>query len=101
MAAPIVVRAPASSANLGPAFDVLGLALDLPADVGVGAPPTDARAADPHHPARLAFEALGGIGELWVRSRTPPGATLPDAIDAARMLHLKPRDCRSAAAVVS
>jgi homoserine kinase len=76
MAAPIVVRAPASSANLGPAFDVLGLALDLPADVGVGAPPTDARVADPHHPARLAFEALGGTGELWVRSRIPVGRGL-------------------------
>ena len=33
---PIAVRVPASSANLGPGFDVLGMALDLYADVGTG-----------------------------------------------------------------
>ena len=68
---PIAVRVPASSANLGPGFDVLGMALDLYADVGTGAPPDGALAADEHHPATIAFRALGGVGALWVRSRIP------------------------------
>ncbi len=67
----IAVRVPASSANLGPGFDVLGMALDLPADVGTGEPPLGARAADEHHPATIAFRALGGAGALWVRTSIP------------------------------
>ena len=67
----IAVRVPASSANLGPGFDVLGMALDLPADVGTGDPPPGARAADEHHPATIAFRALGGTGALWVRTSIP------------------------------
>ena len=68
---PIAVRVPASSANLGPGFDVLAMALDLPADVGVGEPPARARVADEHHPATIAFRAMGGTGELWVRTTIP------------------------------
>jgi homoserine kinase len=67
----IAVRVPASSANLGPGFDVLGMALDLPADVGTGDPPPGARAADEHHPATIAFRELGGTGALWVRTSIP------------------------------
>ena len=67
----IAVRVPASSANLGPGFDVLGMALDIPADVGTGDPPPGARAADEHHPARIAFRELGGTGALWVRTSIP------------------------------
>jgi homoserine kinase len=67
----IAVRVPASSANLGPGFDVLGMALGLYAEVGTGAPPDGAVAADRHHPATIAFRALGGVGALWVRSRIP------------------------------
>ena len=67
----IAVRVPASSANLGPGFDVLGMALDLPADVGTGEPPVGARATDEHHPATIAFRALGGAGALWVRTSIP------------------------------
>jgi homoserine kinase len=65
------VRVPASSANLGPGFDALGLALDLHADVGTGEPPAEARATDEHHPATVAFRALGGRGPIWVRSAIP------------------------------
>jgi len=65
------VRVPASSANIGAGFDVLGVALTLYAEVGPGAPPVDARATDEHHPADIAFRALGGIGPLWVRSSIP------------------------------
>ena len=35
------VRAPASSANLGPGFDTLGLALELPFELAVGGSPAD------------------------------------------------------------
>ncbi len=47
----IVVRVPASSANLGAGFDVLGMALDLYLDVGFGGPPDGAQPIDRHHPA--------------------------------------------------
>ncbi len=67
----LAVRVPASSANLGPGFDVLGVALDLYADVGTGPAPRGAEIADEHHPASVAFTALGGIGPVWVRSRIP------------------------------
>jgi homoserine kinase len=66
-----LVRVPASSANLGAGFDVLGMALTLHAEVGCGAPPGDATATDGHHPAMVAFRRLGGEGPLWVRSSIP------------------------------
>ena len=69
--APVTVRVPASSANLGPGFDALGLALTLHAEAGTGEPPTGGRVVDRHHPAAIAFAAAGGQGELWVRSPIP------------------------------
>lgn len=74
----IAVRVPASSANLGPGFDVLGMALGLYLDLGVvaGAMPDGASAIDPRHPAITAFTKLGGEGELWVRSAIPMGRGL-------------------------
>ena len=66
-----VVRAPASSANLGPGFDVLGMALDLHADVGLGPPPAGAHPLGPAHPANAAFTALGGQGAIWLRTSIP------------------------------
>jgi homoserine kinase len=74
------VRVPASSANLGPGFDVLGMALSLHAEVGVGSVPGSAgeraRQVDEHHPATVAFRRLGGEGALWVRSPIPMGRGL-------------------------
>ena len=72
------VRVPGSSANLGPGFDSLGMALDLTADVGLvtGTVPDDARLADEHHPATIAFRRMGGTGAIWVRSRLPMGRGL-------------------------
>ena len=67
----LVVRTPASSANLGPGFDVLGLALALYADLGIGEPPDGALALDEHHPATEAFARLGGHGPVWMRSSIP------------------------------
>lgn len=70
------VQVPASSANLGAGFDVLGMALTLHAEVGAGPPPERARAAEPRHPATVAFAQAGGSGDLWVRSPIPMGRGL-------------------------
>ena len=70
------IRAPASSANLGAGFDVLGMALDLYADCGLGQAPADAQQIDAHHPGRIAFEALGGTGPMWMRCNIPMGRGL-------------------------
>lgn len=70
------IRVPASSANLGAGFDVLGMALTLHATVGCGVAPGGALAADEHHPATVAFRRLGGTGSLWVRSPIPVGRGL-------------------------
>jgi homoserine kinase len=71
---------PASSANLGPGFDALGMALDIHAEFGlVDAATADAELAkrvDEHHPAQVAFAAAGGTGTLWVRSPIPIGRGL-------------------------
>jgi homoserine kinase len=67
----LVVRAPASSANLGSGFDVVGMALGLFADVGTGDAPAGAMQLDGHHPGRAAFDALGGRGPIWLRSSIP------------------------------
>ncbi|MFT4867110.1 MAG: homoserine kinase [Ilumatobacter sp.] len=65
------VRTPASSANLGAGFDVLGMALKLFADCGMGEAPAGAQQLDQHHPGRIAFEALGGTGPMWIRCNIP------------------------------
>jgi homoserine kinase len=70
----MIVRVPATSANMGPGFDALGVALTLWAELGLvidGEVPSDAQAADEHHLATVAFRRLGGIGEVWVRSPIP------------------------------
>jgi homoserine kinase len=73
----VVVRVPASSANLGPAFDALGLALDLHLEVGfVTGAGGEPEAVDDHHPALVAFRRLDGRGALWVRSPIPSGRGL-------------------------
>lgn len=70
-----VVRVPASSANLGAGFDVLGMALDLYLDVGMGDPPHGAQPIDRHHPTARAFAAFSRDSErlpaMWVRSPIP------------------------------
>lgn len=80
----LAVRVPGSSANLGPGFDVLGLALSIHADVGVvdaghrADPRPDLRQflVEGRHPARVAYRAAGGRGEVWVRSAIPSGRGL-------------------------
>jgi homoserine kinase len=76
----IVARVPASSANLGPGFDALGMALTLYAEIGVAdsTEPRPARAQPigERHPADVAFRLGGGRGALWVRSPIPVGRGL-------------------------
>lgn len=76
----MIVRVPGSSANLGPGFDSLGMAVALYAETGLLADddilPTGARPADDHHPASIAFRRAGGEGNLWVRTSLPAGRGL-------------------------
>ena len=77
----MIVRVPGSSANLGPGFDTLGIAVALYADAGVldqpdDEPPAGAQLADEHHPVSIAFRRAGGVGNLWVRTSLPAGRGL-------------------------
>lgn len=72
----MTVRVPATSANLGPGFDVLGLALSLHTDVGVFGVDEmveGAREAEDTHPAQVAFVRAGGKGRVWVKNSIPIG----------------------------
>ncbi len=66
------IRVPASSANMGPAFDALGMALTLYLDVSVG----DGEPAPETHPAVRAFRHAGGTGPISVRAGFPGGRGL-------------------------
>lgn len=72
----MIARVPASSANLGPGFDALGMALTLHLEAGLAGDGGDCPIADEGHPAVRAFRAGGGEGELWVRSPIPMGRGL-------------------------
>ena len=72
----MIVRVPATSANLGPGFDVMGLALSLYAEigvVGVDELPDGAHEAEDTHPAQVAFIRAGGSGRVWVKNSIPVG----------------------------
>ena len=64
----MVVRVPASSANLGPAFDALAVALDRHLEVSDRGDP-----APETHPAVRAFRHAGGDGRCPSRRRIPGG----------------------------
>lgn len=78
----MIVSVPASSANLGPGFDALGLALSMRAEVGwldgagATAPPEGALLAENGHPGSVAFRRAGGRGALWLRCPIPSGRGL-------------------------
>ena len=67
------VRVPASTANLGPGFDALGMALTSYAEVGLGDAPPGARPSEETFPEAVAFRRHGGEGPLWARSSIPAG----------------------------
>lgn len=73
------VRVPASSANLGPGFDALGMALSLYFEIGLvgdAGIPEGAHLIGQRHPAHGAFLLNGGRGELWAKSVIPMGRGL-------------------------
>ncbi|HKA03933.1 MAG TPA: hypothetical protein VKD67_06370 [Acidimicrobiales bacterium] len=72
----MIVRVPASSANLGPGFDALGMALSLHLEVGLDATGDARPRAEATHPAVVAFRAMGGTGSIWVDSPIPIGRGL-------------------------
>ncbi len=65
------VRVPATSANLGPGFDALGLALNIHLELRDSGPP-----AHPDHPATQAYRASGGTGSISVQTTIPPARGL-------------------------
>lgn len=67
------VVVPGSSANLGPGFDVLAMALGAHVRMGFG---RDEHELSDRHPARVAFSAAGGRGEVWFESSIPSGRGL-------------------------
>jgi len=74
----VIVTAPGSSANLGPGFDCLALAVELPLLLSDTEPAEKAfHRAEPNHPASVAHAAADGSAEtLWWRSPIPPGRGL-------------------------
>lgn len=73
-----IVRAPGSSANLGPGFDVLGAAISRHAWVSDDGPVPDranntGEPCAPDHIATIAHRAAGGSGPLWFAFDLQPG----------------------------
>jgi homoserine kinase len=73
----VIVRVPASSANLGPGFDSLGMALSLSLTVRFDDGVHEVVDGEVEtHPAVAAFRILGGRGQLAVDSPIPMGRGL-------------------------
>ena len=74
----LAVRVPGSSANMGPGFDVLAMAVSLYGELGIVDPSAQSHEhiATTNHPANVAFVRAGGIGEVWVDSPIPSGRGL-------------------------
>jgi len=78
----IIVQAPASTANLGPGFDVAGFAVARYVWVtdSADAPLPDGAAqwdkCGPEHIARIAYEKAGGTGDIWFCFELEPGRGL-------------------------
>lgn len=73
----VTVRTPASSANLGPGFDALALALDLAADVRLTLHDTPA----PHPKNRAEQLALAAARAVFIQAGKPPPVELQAAYD--------------------
>jgi len=74
----LAVRVPGSSANMGPGFDVLAMAVSIYGELGIVDPSAQSHGeiATTNHPAHVAFVRAGGIGEVWVDSPIPSGRGL-------------------------
>ena len=66
------IRVPASSANLGPGFDVLGMAIDRYMELEF----VDEDIGSPDHLAVRVFRQYGGVGGLKITSTIPPARGL-------------------------
>ena len=69
----VKVKVPGSSANLGPGFDTLSVALSRhvwAANYGEDEP------CDANHIAKIAFEYAGGKGDIWFSHELEPGRGL-------------------------
>ena len=69
--AAVIISAPSSTANIGPGFDALGIALSVTMDVEIGAETLSS--VDETHSAMKAFRAGGGVGPLGAVTKIPPG----------------------------
>jgi homoserine kinase len=72
----VIVRVPGSSANLGPGFDALGMALTVHFELVVGDDTVPSGIDIERHPAVVAFRRLGGEGPVGVRTAIPMGRGL-------------------------
>ena len=70
------MRSPGSSANIGPGFDVLGVALDRHVWASDRECPHAGEACGPDHIARIAYERAGGAGRIWFGFDLEPGRGL-------------------------
>ncbi len=71
-----IVSAPGSSANLGPGFDVLGLAVACHVRAGDTPFGDDDEPCRPDHIARIAYEMAGGTDPLFFDFELPPSRGL-------------------------
>lgn len=71
----MIISVPASSANMGPGFDTLGLALDVPFLCRLG-PGKDRRVEAETHPTVVAFRSFGGVGPVSIKTSIPSGRGL-------------------------
>jgi homoserine kinase len=72
----MIISAPASTANLGPGFDTLGLALDVHFSLALNEQPRGGswEPANDTHPAIISYREAGGVTELsriWTQSHIP------------------------------
>ncbi len=68
-----IVHVPASTANLGAGFDVLGLAFGRGLELELDADEKTVGLVSDTHIAKRAFVACGGHGDIAVRTNFPPG----------------------------
>jgi homoserine kinase len=71
-----IVSAPGSSANLGPGFDVLGLAVACPVRAANEPLGEDQVECGADHIARIAYEMAGGTGRIFFDFELPPSRGL-------------------------
>lgn len=67
----MIIKVPATSANLGAGFDALGIALTIGLELRDSGPP-----AHEDHPATQAYRSSGGKGNISIKTHIPPARGL-------------------------